>query len=569
MIDIRSTTAKLVSRLLSPLETATHIHIMFDSERRGLLITLPRLKLDFFLKEGQTQIVCKQFRGMYIDSNQSFGAFSGLQNMLVLRHEGLSTSRSVIIPHGKVSFSPKQHHVKVSIDTSLANHVKYHVFQIDSRLGQLVDNGSIQSRLLRLYLHAITSHCLVDQLTQRTGTEEALDGLTQAASASFVELDIESLEILHQISDLSPKRQFYPEHLRVMQTVDWNMLSPLSQHSAFHPQVMAILEHAVSVQVFQDRAMNIRGPESRGDPFLLEKAAVRDSSFQACNIFLLFHSTGFVYVTNIRLKQVDGFRATDLVLKLRNISQDKLDYIYQSRDQILDLPRELQTYRMAKLVNQWSTSVDTCSDLFYELESWGTIQGLDAAKAKLTLGFDVKWLDEKPASFLPYSWSQLQAFFSHSQEKKDKYSVMMFLCGLSYSRHAKLVVLRTLLAFATVPELRDLTPPQHSIFTLSEGCEVSPQRLHDAVMRFATVWGDDGAVHEMLPSEFVKEFVNELLDQPSHILSIPSSFKYEACINVSYAMEAVELLYESWHRNSKLKHHVKDVQVRHCNVPMP
>ena len=132
--------------------------------------------------------------------------------------------------------------------------VKYHSYHIDSQLGRLVDNGSLKSRLFRLYLHATTAHCLIDKLTGRTGTEEALYGLAGAASRSFVELEPVMLKLLEILARLTPRRQYYPEHLRVMQQVEWNTLSPLSQHCAFYKHVASILNQAKSFQVFQRTA---------------------------------------------------------------------------------------------------------------------------------------------------------------------------------------------------------------------------------------------------------------------------------------------------------------------------
>jgi hypothetical protein len=65
---------------------------------------------------------------------------------------------------------------------------KHNYFRINTALGRLVDNGSLQSKLFLCHLHAATSHCLPDPLTGRTGTEEALRILKSAAVASFIRL---------------------------------------------------------------------------------------------------------------------------------------------------------------------------------------------------------------------------------------------------------------------------------------------------------------------------------------------------------------------------------------------
>lgn len=52
LIDVRSATAKAVTRVVSPLERATHIHVSLNHETGFLNVNLPRLKLGFFLQPG-------------------------------------------------------------------------------------------------------------------------------------------------------------------------------------------------------------------------------------------------------------------------------------------------------------------------------------------------------------------------------------------------------------------------------------------------------------------------------------------------------------------------------------
>ncbi|OBT60378.1 hypothetical protein VE03_10892, partial [Pseudogymnoascus sp. 23342-1-I1] len=89
-----------------------------------LEVNLPRLKLDFLLKKDGRLLESKQFRGMVVSECQSFGSLTGLVKKLVLNVEG--SSRSVIVPYGNVSFSSDANHVRVTIDTSLAKHFRYH-----------------------------------------------------------------------------------------------------------------------------------------------------------------------------------------------------------------------------------------------------------------------------------------------------------------------------------------------------------------------------------------------------------------------------------------------------------
>jgi hypothetical protein len=548
LIDIRSPTAKAISRILSPLEHATHIHVILDCGTEALGVNLPRVRLDFSLQNHGNFLMSKQFRGMAVDECQSFGALTGLVNRLVLR-EVEGSSRSVIVPHGHVSFSRDGHHVRVNIDTTSATHVKYHSYHIDSQLGRLVDNGNLRSRLFRLYLHATTAHCLVDQLTRRTGTEEALYGLASAATRSFVELEPEDAELLRMVSRLTPRRQYYPKHLRVMQQVDWETLSPLSQHCAFSTQVTSIFSQAKSFHMFREQPAKLSISDTRGEHDLLERAAIRDSSFQTYGFGAEAYTTDH-------------------------------DTTYSSRDQILNGARELQTCRTAKLVDNWSTKLAICPRLLSKIESWGEpILGPGLAD-NLTLGFDPKWLDP-PAKFLSDGWCTLHSILSGSVVEQDKYKIMIFLSTLSYSQHANQELVQTLLALATIPELRTLRPPDCSVFRLGDGYRPERERLAKVtgghVRRFYECPESDlpnlpfeqqhianqrrRAKYEVAKEEKIRRFVEDLMAQwPRANISTPLDLNHRTYILAGEATESARVWFQSWHRNARFQRYVQQAQ---------
>ncbi|CAG8973653.1 hypothetical protein HYALB_00002219 [Hymenoscyphus albidus] len=546
-IDVRSPTARAITQILSPLEHAPHIHISLNCETGALEIHLPRMKLDFILNHAQSLLESKQFRGMVVDERQSFGAFTGLENKLVLRQIDQS-SRSVLVPHGTVSFSPQGHHVRVTIDTTSSLHVKYHIYEIDSQLGRLRDNGSLHSRLFKIYLHATTSHCLVDQLTGRTGTEEALHDLASKTTRSFIQLKPEDIELLEKIARLTPRRQFNPKHLQVMQQVDWTSLSPLSQHCEFYKQVVSILDQARSSQTFQEQPVAIPRLNTCGVLCLLERAAIRDSSFQ-----------------------VEGFGAAAFT-----VTQD---VTYHSRDRSIDADRELRTCQTAQLVNNWSTNLTICPQLLLEIESWAQpIYG--PGHVELTLGFDPKWL-ERPVEFLSRYWCTLQDLLSQSVVGTDKYKVMMLLSTFSYSLYAERELILTLLAFATSPELRMLQAPRSHIFQLADGYRPVQNRLACLAVSQAqefsscsqcdlpTLAHETNKVAKARRKRLYKASVDEqatifaqdLISQwPATDMSTPTGPHLSTYIKVQQAMENARPVFDSWHRNVRFQRYIQQVQ---------
>lgn len=245
MIDPSSPTAVVANRILSSIESCWNIDPIFDRDASSLVLELPRLSISFWVREGETIVKSKNYTGMQIDENQGVGSLIGLSDRLVLKPDGGPGFRMILIPRGKVTadYIEALNHVEVSILRPNDSHVRHDSFLIDNKLGCLTDTGSLQSKLYLCWLHALTSHCLSDPLTLRTGTEEALRVLGGAAVRSYPTLDHDSREFLGQIAKCSPRREYYPPHLRVMEQTTWNRnIPPLSQHDDFWPLAKSIYE---------------------------------------------------------------------------------------------------------------------------------------------------------------------------------------------------------------------------------------------------------------------------------------------------------------------------------------
>ena len=257
LVDMASHSARVMSKIFQPLEDAKHIHVVLNSITKVIDIKLPRLKLGFFANPGAQELHSRQYRGMIVDGNQSIGTLVGLSSRLTLRGEHSPQERLVLIPVPKnfgyqsircKKNSPLQH-IDVSIDRDSATRV--YAYSLDSHLKRVLSSGDVQSQLFLCYLFAITSHCLPDPMTMRTGTESALTILQSAAVRSFDMLTEKNVELLAQIGGLSPKRSFYPLNERVMQQVSWDIdLPALSQHPGFRASVESILQEATKMELF-------------------------------------------------------------------------------------------------------------------------------------------------------------------------------------------------------------------------------------------------------------------------------------------------------------------------------
>ena len=446
LIDRYSRTADLVLKCLSPIEEGQYIHIFLNPALKKVEIDLQRLDLSFCKDFGCSRLESNQFRGMIVDENQSIGTLSGLRSKLVLHGENDRKRRSVLIPFGDVDFKQCGDHVDVqlrSAETSV-NYFRYHV---DEELDRLIDvAGTLISRFFRCYLHALTSHHLVDRLTKNTGIEQALGILKSQGSRSFQTLSALEIQILGKLADLTPRRRFYPEHLKVMQTVRWKTLPPTSQH----PQLLTLVKDLVAQSTNASEAFDqpiaayLQNLDDEAQIYLSDRAALRDSTFY-----------------------VHGFGG-----EAHTIIHDK---VYDARDRKTETQRELRAHKIARLTNDWSTQ-ECYTSLLHELENWQ--QPLQGSRDEtMSLGYDLHWLDPYKY-FMPSMWFKFAATFSKSYQQRDQYRIMFFLATLAFSEHADMNLLQTLLAFATSPQLRDFRTPSEDVYRLSEGstCEKSVLR---------------------------------------------------------------------------------------------
>ncbi|CAF4480400.1 unnamed protein product, partial [Rotaria magnacalcarata] len=170
---------------------------------------------------------------MYIDQDQWLGTLTGLTSSLLLsplaaKHHisEYYPYRKLIVPFGKILSTRDQHkiHQTVTIDrpSSMSFSRQYFVFILNDRLQILQSTDSPTGWLYLALLHAMTSHPLPDHYTGMTGMERAFQLLNSAGCWSDQPFDELSLNILGEIASISPKVNYYPEHLTCTEKIDWN-----------------------------------------------------------------------------------------------------------------------------------------------------------------------------------------------------------------------------------------------------------------------------------------------------------------------------------------------------------
>jgi hypothetical protein len=126
------------------------------------------------------------------------------------------------------------------------------------------------------------------------------------------------------------------------------------------------------------------------------------------------------------------------------------------------------------MVHQWPGRLPVQLDLLSLLTRWGTVQGIDQP---LSLQYSKDWLQPD------FSDVFLSAYdCCRRATKKDRFQLAFTLASVSYSLLDDHALVPTLLAFATIPELRGLdSPPDFTSYDLSDGFMPSDTKLNNII----------------------------------------------------------------------------------------
>lgn len=247
VLGLSSETSKALAAVLCPLAAPPSIHCLLNSGDRSLSVEIPSIRLNFLLSNGSTDLQSCEYRGRFVDQNQRLGTLVGFSNKLLLISKD-GENRLAILLESDLSYSKKYGHTVVEVQNRAE--AKVHAVEVDTSLCRLQDSG-LDCKLYLAYLHALTSFCLPDPLTHRTGTEQALTILRSKAVQSFDQLTQDNVDLLGNIADLTPVRAYYPLNKREMQRVDWDdRLSFLSQHGHFSEIVSSLFRQSLTAQLF-------------------------------------------------------------------------------------------------------------------------------------------------------------------------------------------------------------------------------------------------------------------------------------------------------------------------------
>ncbi|CAG9949486.1 unnamed protein product [Clonostachys rosea f. rosea IK726] len=543
LINPSSETALWLSNVFSPIEKPSALHVFFNWGANSLVIEIPRLQLEFYIDAGSDNIMSRQYRGMRVDPQQSIGTLIGLVDKLALVKVGESQNRLVLIPDWAPDCqkSLSNNHVMLTIP-SFATRIQ--AYQLNHHLHCLIGNGSLKSKLFLAELHALTSNLVEDPFTLHTGTEEALNILRSEGVRSFDCLSQEEIDILNRIGNLSPKRNFYPDHLKVMQIVTWDFrgLSPLSQHVDFRKSVRDLFDQASATSFFYKDSVSPQLLDS-SLPELEDREAIRSSVFYRAGYGAESHTTAH----DIRYHQArNGDQSSDRALRVTKVAAAFNDFKAQ-------LPFKI--------------SGNAPQNLYQKLSNYPINSPSKSTPERLS--FDARWVGNSLPQ-LREAWGGIQRSLQ-STKSSDHFSLLPWMVSLAFAKDSDKCILSILVGLIFHPEHRVMVFPSKNPLELDEGHEFDLDWVRKCIQSFYISFelsGKDNKqdVHrgesrkaaferrkrhyQSEQTDFTRRFEEHIRQAWRGEISMPQSAQEGmAYVRVSNALGAIRARCRSWYNN--------------------
>ncbi|EMD69950.1 hypothetical protein COCSADRAFT_342034 [Bipolaris sorokiniana ND90Pr] len=415
LLEPRSPLVHDIAQIFSHFETPSQMLVWLAQDGK-VNVELKRMELSFFINfKGQLQ---SRRLGAIIWHKQDCGTWYGLRNKIMIQSISNQRHTSILVPLGNFKVFRDGPHVCVDIEMGSGEYLKY---SINDTLGRI--DCAPEPRLLytKALLHAYTSHVIADPLTGRTGTEEALHLLHSAAYQPWNPLPTHIIDLLNRISDLSPKRGYYPPEDKCMETVRWNAdCTTYMQDDGFVTVIARILRKSSDLShFFFDREVQERPELPTQVSHLAARALARSATPKR---------------------------------KTASYQED----VYCTRDTRTSSQGFLNVLEISKLLLSWQPSCAMDTSLVALLHDAPVVGGYDKLYRKCLLS-------DHFAVDLRAEWGAL-AQKALQCNWDDKFSLMFLFSVLAFSPDANLSLLRVLVSFAMLPEIRAIPAPKYPAY---------------------------------------------------------------------------------------------------------
>lgn len=384
---------------------------------------LRRLELSFVVNpEGLLH--CRQLQSK-ISHDQDAGTWHGLNSKILLIDAINPRQRTIIVPMGAVSYTRNDFHVAVDV----MNDGSYGKFTVNDTLGRIECPPEPRLLYLKAHFHACTSFVLPDELTGRTGMEEALHCLRSGLCQPWNTLSAQApFDRLLAIAKLTPVRKYYPKEMRSMQQVFWNPQLPVAvQDDELLEAVRDIHQKLQQLSHFsKGMTGGVALDVEQGSQHLTQRGSLRRHLYQR-------HSP-----------------------KTQELSQIT-DSNYGTRGRFDNSQIRCNVYESVSLIKEWPSYLRTTPDLAGILQSWSAFGGLDGPYDQTLFN---SLLDLDFAS----NWGAILNFCRQCKAE-DRFRLMFFFGVVSFGPEVDMDTIRTWIAFAVSQELKSIEPPKWSDYT--------------------------------------------------------------------------------------------------------
>lgn len=440
-----SETAQTVAKLFDHFEKPEFIKVIL-SARHNLCVDLSRFELSFHCNKDKRLEETKL--GKEFDPNQDAGTLHGLLSKLVLRDIQDTRRRTVIVPFGQAMYRLSGPHVEVTVDPS--NTTAYAKYEIDDILGRLTCPPEPSMIYHKAHLHALTSFPLPDELTGRTGTEEAVHILHSGLAQPWTPLNRIPQASLEAIARLSPTREFYPEDKRSLQKIRWNHgLTTSIQHDHLETLARGILRKSDRLQPFFSSTPEVKEVEAASH--LRRRAEIRRSVYDPSSIHPSASKTFAGKLNN-------GEASREPTQECQGeLTQPLLDKVYAARDQSFDSAVAANVKHIVTASFRRPFRLSKTIELQPMLIGQRIIGGFQSGVAPL------EGLGKLVEDTVIGQFGEL-VDFSRLSGPDRLYSLAFRLALLSFKPQTDLDLLDVLAAIARLDSVKALVPPQHPVF---------------------------------------------------------------------------------------------------------
>jgi len=413
LVDPNSELAGKIARNFHSFEYPFNITV-YQPPQSNLRVELKRLELDFVVMPSGL-LKCPQLGAFIAETQyQDINTWYGLKSKLVVQSINDRTRRTVLVPFGQISCERYGPHVSVTINNA-GSYLKFDVNDILGRIDCAADPVLLYHRAM---LHALTAHFLPDPLTKRTGVEEALQYLQSGAYRPWTPLNTKAIEVLLFVAKLSPQRAYYPSDLKVMEAVRWNPeLTAYIQNDEYRRVVNEILERNATLRSFS----------------LVPSSEAHGSSVP-----------GETHLENRALSRSLAYLPTR-------------DHVYKPRDRPIANLERAKVAEITRILHDQSSQGVHTTQLASLLEKMPIIGGY-------VRGFDKVQITDMLEVDLGVDWGALvQAAIGFSRDQQFQATFLFSL--LAFSPDVNMEVLRAIVSFVHIPDLKTLSLPGVAAYT--------------------------------------------------------------------------------------------------------